>query len=216
MSEYGKLRDQMIQSNWATLSEQEFVSKVTEQGYPFYGCIFQGNDLMETGSQRACWKAQTMIGLDFDNCPVDEDEMAQYYGERLDLYPWLIYHTFSETKFIHGHPFLNFRFLWRVEVDLNVTYERWFRVIKALARVAINPYTLKPYADTNAADCSRLWQGSNCGAYRYKPSRKDPLYPHSQTNIRNIDWWEQKLRIDKSKMIQTDNIHIIKQSEDKE
>ena len=47
LQEYGKLREQMIQSPWACLSEQDFIRLVTEQGCPFYQALMSGRDLQE-------------------------------------------------------------------------------------------------------------------------------------------------------------------------
>lgn len=187
LSEYGKLRDKVIQSGWATLSESEFVAKVCHEGYAFYGCVFNGHDLMELGSQRQCWRLQTLIGLDFDNCPVSAGEMAAEYGEHLGLYPWLVYYTFSGAGVDRGHCYNNFRMLWRVEADLNVTYKQWHNVIKRLGRITINPYTMEPYADTKAMDCSRLWQGTRGGEYYWRGTTD------AASTIKGYKWWDENL-----------------------
>ena len=53
----GKLRDKMIQKEWTYISESDFIDKITT-GHAWYGCLFNGHDLMETGRQRECWRAQ--------------------------------------------------------------------------------------------------------------------------------------------------------------
>lgn len=155
----GKLRDKMIQRGWVQLNDYEFVRKVTEEGFAFYGCLFNGRDLMETGQQRLCWRMQTMIGVDFDNCPVTPDDMVKVYSD-LGLKPWLVYPTFSDgTKM----GLRSYRVLWKCEPDLNTTYEQWWAAIKSLRDVT-------PYGDKHASDCSRMWQGGLKGFTHYDAS----------------------------------------------
>ena len=152
----GKLRDKMIQRGWVQLHDHEFVRKVTEQGTAFYGCLFNGHDLMETGQQRLCWRMQTMIGVDFDHCRVSPEEMVKVYTEA-GLRPWLAYPTFSDGT----EPGLrSYRLLWKCELDVNETYERWAEAIKALANFT-------SYGDPRARDCSRMWQGGLKGFSHY-------------------------------------------------
>lgn len=155
----GKLRDKMIQRGWVQLNDYEFVRKVTEEGFAFYGCLFNGRDLMETGQQRLCWRMQTMVGVDFDNCAVTPDDMVKVYSD-LGLKPWLVYPTFSDgTKM----GLRSYRVLWKCEPDLNTTYEQWWAAIKALRDVT-------PYGDKHASDCSRMWQGGLKGFTYYDAS----------------------------------------------
>ena len=155
----GKLRDKMIQRGWVQLSDYEFVRKVTEEGFAFYGCLFNGRDLMETGQQRLCWRMQTMVGVDFDNCPVTPEDMVKIYSN-LDLKPWLVYPTFSDGT---ASGVRSYRVLWKCEPDLNSSYEQWAATIKALANVT-------PYGDPRARDCSRMWQGGLKGFTHYDVS----------------------------------------------
>lgn len=143
----GKLRDKMIQKKWTYISETEFVNKVCQEGHAFYGNIFNGHDLMETGKQRDCWRAQTIVAVDIDKCPIDATRMCQFYTE-LGYIPWLSYRTFSDGK----NGLHSYRILWRVEVDHSIKYEQWANVIKALS-------TLTEYGDKHARDCTRMWQG---------------------------------------------------------
>jgi len=154
---YGRLRDKMIQKPWAYLDEKDFISKVTEQGYAFYGCLFDGHDLLETGKQRECWKAQSIVGVDIDKTTVDPMDIIKTYV-LAGLVPWMAYTTFSDGK----NGLRSYRLLWRVEVDLRVTYEEWASVIKDLS-------TLTPLGDPHARDCSRLWQGGLNGPCYYHP-----------------------------------------------
>jgi len=156
---YGKLREKMIQKPWSYVDEKDFVHKVSNEGYAFYGCLFDGHDLMETGRQRECWKAQTIIGVDIDKSATDPLAMAAVYAEA-GLTPWLVYSTFSDGD--NGKR--SYRLLWKVEVDLRVTYEQWAYVIKALS-------TMTPEGDPRACDCSRLWQGSRKGRVFYLPQK---------------------------------------------
>jgi hypothetical protein len=154
LQEYGKLREKIIQRGWASMDENDFVSKVTKAGYAFYSCLFNGRDLMELGKERDCWRMQTFVGLDFDHCPVQPEEMAAIYAER-GLDPWLVYGTFSDgSEVMDG--LRSYRLLWRVEPDLNATYDGVRDYIKKLG-------SLTPHADKNAMTASRLWQGSRSG-----------------------------------------------------
>ncbi len=152
----GKLRDKMIQRGWIQLPDYEFVRKVTEQGVAFYGCLFNGHDLMETGQQRLCWRMQTMIGVDFDHCPVSPEEMVEVYT-KAGFRPWLAYPTFSDGTEL---GLRSYRLLWKCERDLNATYEQWADVIKSFA-------TFTKYGDPRARDCSRMWQGGLKGFSHY-------------------------------------------------
>jgi len=154
----GKLRDKMIQRGWQQLSDVDFVRKVTEQGHCFYGCIFNGRDLMETGQQRLCWRMQTIIAMDFDHCPVSPEEMCAIYAER-GLDPWLCYGTFSDgDEIMEGKR--SYRILWKVAPNLAATYEQVHAKIRELAAIT-------PYADKHSQDCSRMWQGSRNGFIHY-------------------------------------------------
>jgi hypothetical protein len=152
----GKLRDKMIQRGWVQLPDYDFVRKVTQEGTAFYGCLFNGLDLMETGQQRLCWRMQTMIGVDFDHCPVSPEQMVQMYS-CIGLDPWLAYPTFSDGV---EAGLRSYRLLWKCEHDLNATYEQWAEKIKFMSN-------LTGYGDPRARDCSRMWQGSLKGFSHY-------------------------------------------------
>jgi len=157
----GKLRDKMIQRSWVQLPDYEFVRKVTQEGTAFYGCLFNGRDLMETGQQRLCWRMQTIVGVDFDHCPISPDQAVQMYS-CVGLDPWLVYPTFSDGT----EPGLrSFRVLWKCEHDLNATYEQWADTIKFLSN-------LTGYGDPRARDCSRMWQGGLNGFTHYNANAK--------------------------------------------
>ena len=146
----GRLRDKMIQSEWSYIPERTFIEKITT-GHAFYGCIFNGRDLLaETdGRQRKCWRAQSIVAVDIDKCPIHPQNMAKFYAD-MGLIPWIAYKTFSDDP----DGLRSYRLMWRVEVDHRVTYEQWADVIKALS-------TLTEYGDKHARDCSRMWQGSH-------------------------------------------------------
>ena len=146
----GKLRDKMIQSNWSYLTERKFIEKITT-GHAFYGCIFNGHDLLEfaDGRQRQCWRAQSIVAVDIDKCPVHPQNMAKFYAD-MGLIPWIAYKTFSDNP----DGLRSYRLMWRVEVDPRVSYEQWHTVIKSLAG-------LTEYGDKRAQDPSRMWQGSH-------------------------------------------------------
>ena len=147
----GKLRERMIQQGWQYLGDDEFVRKVCYEGFAFYGCLFDGHDLMELGQQRLCWKAQTLVGVDIDKTTVHPMDMVKLYQERR-LSPWLVYPTFSDGK----DGLRSYRLLWKTQVDLSRSYDEWRHVIKGLGAVT-------PLGDKHAMDCTRMWQGSNAG-----------------------------------------------------
>jgi hypothetical protein len=155
IQEYGKLRDVMIQSPWVALDEEKFVDLVTNKGTPFYGCLFQGHDLLTEadGHQKNCWRQQTMVALDFDKCPIGPLTMSEHFAGR-GYEPWFTYRTFSdsETDFHYSY-----RLVWRVEDDLNVTYDEVREFIKDFSVLAGG------HADKHSMDASRLWQGSRKG-----------------------------------------------------
>lgn len=161
LSEYGRIRDRVIQKHWDYIPEEEFVHKVCTLGYPFYGCLFKGRDLMEIQSQRGCWLTQTLVGLDFDHSPSSPEEIVEIFRNR-SLPPWLGYRTFSDT----GNESENsFRLLWKVEVDLRLSYDKVFSRIKVLSRV---PH--KGLVDARSRDPGRLWQGSDKGHFLFSPT----------------------------------------------
>ena len=146
----GKLRDKMIQKPWDYLTERRFIEKITT-GHAFYGCIFNGHDLLEyaDGRQRQCWRAQSIVAVDIDKCPIHPQTMAKHYTD-LGYIPWIAYKTFSNGT----DGLYSYRLMWRVEVDPRVTYEQWHAVIKGLSG-------LTEYGDKRAQDPSRMWQGSH-------------------------------------------------------
>jgi hypothetical protein len=153
----GKLRERMIQQGWQYMDDEAFINRVCHEGFAFYGCLFDGHDLMELGQQRLCWKAQTIIGVDIDKTLLHPLDMVHIYqSKRLD--PWLVYPTFSDGK----DHLRSYRLLWKVETDLSRTYEEWRQVIKALNNVT-------PLGDKHAQDCTRMWQGSNAGPVYHQP-----------------------------------------------
>jgi len=143
----GKLRDKMIQKSWSYVDEDTFFDKVASTGHAWYGCIFSGGDLMETGKQRDCWRAQSIVAVDIDKCPIDPQSMCKFYAD-LGFIPWAAYTTFSDDP----NGTRSYRILWRVEVDHRVSYQQWADVIKGLS-------TLTEYGDKHARDSSRMWQG---------------------------------------------------------
>jgi hypothetical protein len=155
LQEYGKLREQMIQRNWVSLSEVDFVRAVTEQGCPFYGAILNGRDLMELQFEKLCWRTQSLVGLDFDVCEVSGDDMRKHF-QYLGMQPWLGYYTFS----CNG-PQQSYRLLWRVETDLNLSYDECSRALKKMRALTNN------LADKHAANPTRMWQGTNSGFFHY-------------------------------------------------
>jgi hypothetical protein len=156
IQEYGKLRDVMIQSPWVALDEDNFIDLVTNKGTPFYGCLFNGHDLLTEadGHQKNCWRQQTMVALDFDKCPIGPPTMSEHFAGR-GYEPWFAYRTFSdsETDFHYSY-----RLVWRVEDNLNVSYDEVRSFIKEFAGQHAGGF-----ADKHSMDASRLWQGSTKG-----------------------------------------------------
>ena len=170
LSEYGKLREQMIQRPWACLSEQEFITRVTEQGCPFYGALMNGGDLMELQFEKLCWRSQNLVGLDFDNVEFDVQTVTQWFAKIHNIPPWLVYHTFSHKD---GTGVNSFRVLWRADIDLNLSYDQVAAALKVLRGLSCDR------ADKHAANPTRMWQGTLSGVAYY-----DPQSP--ELNIRNL------------------------------
>jgi len=162
LQEYGKLREQMIQRNWVSLSEVDFIRAVTEQGCPFYGALLNGRDLMELQFEKLCWRTQSLVGLDFDICCVGANDMANHF-QYLGMKPWIGYYTFSNDVANGGQ---SYRLLWRVDTDLNLSYDECARALKKMRSLTNN------LADKHAANPTRMWQGSNSGFFHYAADGK--------------------------------------------
>ena len=162
LAEYGKLREKIIQQPWAALSEVDFIRAVTEQGCPFYGALLNGRDLMDLQFEKLVWRQQSLVGLDFDVCEVSGLDMVEWFSF-FDLKPWLGYFTFSNDGRFRNQ---SYRLLWRVETDLNLTYDECAKALKALRAQSGN------LADKHAANPSRLWQGTNSGFFHYAHDAK--------------------------------------------
>lgn len=152
--EYGQMRVRMIQSPWVALSEQDFLWAVTVRGCPFYTALMQGSDLMEFQSEKAVWRTQSFFGLDFDKCDIGSREAISLF-ENQGLEPWAAYHTFGNNPKVNGGE--SFRLLWRVEADLNLTYDECSAALKEMRRVSYGR------ADKYALNPTRLFQGTNFG-----------------------------------------------------
>jgi hypothetical protein len=157
LKEYGKLREQMIQRDWVSLSESDFVTSVTQKGTPFYGALLNGRDLMELQFEKLCWRTQSLVGLDFDVCEVSGLDMVEWFSY-FGMKPWLGYFTFSNDGRFRNQ---SYRLLWRVETDLNLTYDECARALKAMRVQSGN------LADKHAANPTRMWQGTNSGFFHY-------------------------------------------------
>jgi len=157
LAEYGKLREKMIQRPWESVHEFEFIRLVTEKGCPFYGALLNGRDLMELQFEKLCWRTQTIVGLDFDVCEVSGNDMVQWF-DYFGMKPWLGYFTFSNDGRFRNQ---SYRLLWRVETDLNLSYDECSRALKKMRALTNN------LADPHANNPSRLWQGTNSGFFHY-------------------------------------------------
>jgi hypothetical protein len=157
LQEYGKLRETMIQKTWVALSEVDFVRAVTEQGCPFYSALMNGRDLMELQYEKLVWRTQSLVGLDFDVCEVPGLDMVKWF-DYFGMKPWLGYFTFSNDGRFRNQ---SYRLLWRVETDLNLTYDECSRALKTMRKQSGD------LADKHANNPSRLWQGTNSGFFHY-------------------------------------------------
>ena len=158
IQEYGQLRDVMIQREWSSVDDEFFIENVTRRGCTFYGCLFNGHDLLTeaNGHQKECWRMQTLVGLDFDKCSISPEVMVEHFINE-GYEPWLAYCTFSDGV-TEGR---SYRLLWKVEANLNMTYEQVGKAIKSFATFAGG------FADKHSMDPSRLWQGSDKGTVYY-------------------------------------------------
>ena len=162
LKEYGKLREHMIQRSWVTLSEVDFIRAVTEQGCPFYSALMNGRDLMELQYEKLVWRTQSLVGLDFDVCHISGDDMVKHF-QYLGLKPWLAYYTFSNDSVNGGQ---SYRLLWRVETDLNLSYDE---VAQAMKKMRVKTNNL---SDKHASNPTRMWQGTNSGFFHYAHNGK--------------------------------------------
>ena len=157
LKEYGKLREQMIQRSWVTLSEVDFIRAVTEQGCPFYAGLMNGRDLMDLQYEKLVWRTQSLVGLDFDVCDIPGNDMVGWFTHK-GLKPWLGYYTFSNDSAKGGE---SYRLLWRVDTDLNLSYDECAKALKEMKRLSFNR------ADKHAVNPTRMWQGTNSGFFHY-------------------------------------------------
>ena len=157
LQEYGKMRERMIQRDWVSLPEDTFIRMVTSVGCPFYGALLNGRDLMDLQYEKLCWRTQSLVGLDFDVCDVTSDEMVALFSD-YGLRPWLSYRTFSDGT---DPGKQSYRLLWRVDTDLNTTYEQTARALKKLRNMSGD------LADKHAANPTRMWQGTTKGFTHY-------------------------------------------------
>ena len=160
LAEYGAPRERMIMAPWVAVSEVDFIDYVTQQGCPFYGGLCNGRDLMELQYEKLVWRTQSLVGLDFDVCEISADNMRKHF-QYLGLQPWLGYFTFSNAGAKQSY-----RLLWRVETDLNLTYDECARALKKMRSLTNN------LADKHAANPTRMWQGTNSGFFHYDVNGK--------------------------------------------
>ena len=157
LAEYGKLREQMIQRSWIALHEHDFIRAVTQQGCPFYPALMNGRDLMELQYEKLVWRTQSLVGLDFDVCEVSGNDMVEWF-KFFDMKPWLGYYTFSNDGRFRNQ---SYRLLWRVETDLNLKYDECAKALKKMRSITGD------LSDKNAANPTRMWQGTNSGFFHY-------------------------------------------------
>lgn len=157
LREYGKLRERLIQQDWTSISELDFVEAVTKRGQPFYQALMNTRDLMELQYEKLCWRLQVFAGADFDKCKVSASEMITSFISK-GMKPFLAYNSFSHDPQSGLH---NYRLLWRIETNLNMSYDQTHESLKKIRELSGN------LSDKNATNCTRLWQGSNSGPVHY-------------------------------------------------
>ena len=162
LAEYGKLRERMIMAPWTALTEVDFVRAVTEQGCPFYGALLNGRDLMDLQYEKLCWRTQSLVGLDFDVCDISSGDMVEWFKHK-GMTPWIGYYTFSNDPAAPGE---SYRLLWRVETDLNLSYDQCAAALKRMKALSFNR------ADKHACNPTRMWQGSRSGFFHYAHDAK--------------------------------------------
>jgi hypothetical protein len=162
LAEYGKLRERMIMAPWTALTEVDFIRAVTEKGQPFYQALMDGRDLMELQYERLCWRTQSLVGLDFDVCDIPSSDMVGWFKHK-GMTPWLGYYTFSNDPANGGE---SYRLLWRVESDLNLTYDECAAALKKMKALSFDR------ADKHACNPTRMWQGTNNGFFHYAANGK--------------------------------------------
>jgi len=162
LAEYGKLRERMIQRPWECVSEVDFICLVTEKGCPFYAGLMNGRDLMDLQYEKLVWRTQSLVGLDFDVCDIPSDDMVGWFTHK-GLKPWLGYYTFSNDPAKGGQ---SYRLLWRVDTDLNLSYDECAKALKEMKRLSFNR------ADKHAVNPTRMWQGTNSGFFHYATDGK--------------------------------------------
>jgi len=157
LQEYGKLRERLIQKPWTSIPEVDFVDAVCNKGTPFYQALMNSRDLMELNFERLCWRLQVFAGADFDKCEVSALEMVRHFTSQ-GMKPFLAYNSFSHNPSEGLH---NYRLLWRVTTDLNLSYDQSHTALKKIRELSGN------LSDKAASNCTRLWQGTRSGAVHY-------------------------------------------------
>jgi len=152
----------MIQQPWEAFHEHDFIHLVTELGCPFYQSLMNGRDLQELQFEKLVWRTQTLVGLDFDVCEVSAGDMIGWMTYK-GFKPWLGYYTFSNDSANGGE---SYRLLWRVESNLNVSYDECAKAIKELKKYSFN------LADKHALNPTRMFQGTNSGFFHYDANAK--------------------------------------------
>jgi hypothetical protein len=115
---------------------------------------------MELQSEKAVWKMQSILGLDFDCCTLNATEMVDLFRS-IGKEPFLVYHTFSNDPIANGGE--SYRLLWKVDIDLNLTYQECSAAIQAMRRISLGN------ADKFCCNPTRLFQGCNSGAFLFNP-----------------------------------------------
>lgn len=142
--EYYSVRQCIIDRGQQSLEDAEFISQVTEEGRPFYGCLF-GED---STPFKESWQRQVLVGIDYDDCETAWKTLLLHI-KRVGLCPWFGYRTFGGAG--------NFRFVFKVDSEDTGREEQWAHTIKVLSHLS------GTQADHKAIGVRRLWQGTNSG-----------------------------------------------------
>lgn len=160
--EYGDIAYRIITKPFSLLPDYEVISRITLRGFPFYGCLFWQVHEEQDFSYSAQWRAQSIVGIDFDHVlmTIDDAIMQAIYLTlecELPFQFFFAYHTFSSTE---ETP--RFRLVFKLTESFH--QPRTHLEINAMLRQA-NEWYFENQADRNALSAVKLWQGANTGPY---------------------------------------------------
>ncbi len=134
LEEYDRIKAAALLANETQPLDLSFVTEVTTKGLPFYGY---------TQDAFGEWKSQTLVGLDFDDCPLDPADTVRHY-KRLGFNPWFAYTTFGGTG--------NYRIIFKC-AEGEWEESQWKSFIRIFS------YFAGQCVDLAACNPRRFWQG---------------------------------------------------------